>query len=1588
MKAIYLVLFIFVLLFTGCTFLNDLFLLPNETRTPPTVNLTFPDGQPTYIGEDVTIKVATSPAQQVAYIKVVMVDWVNDAEIVQQVENAKQGTFNFKIISSKVSFYVETPFQNKEKSNEKWYPSKDSWFEFTDYSPPELDFSVERISKSNNEYRLRINAVDKESGLKRVYYQIDGVQQTVSNTTGNEINVTVVLEIGMHQIVVSAVNNNNLMNSKEQEVNVTPPDVESYPIFEGLKDQEVLEGFRGSTIYIQGIISDSNSYLKKIEIISTAGWSDVINFDPLQESYNLLYPIEVEEDQTITITAYNGNNYQIGVSIIVKVNDHQAPDVDLIQKKPIGSEFEVGTEIEFELSSQAYDEESLENIYYLLNNMPIRIVEVGNEKEFKESFTYRIRNGRNSFTAVAKDSKDAKRTSQEIVITGFKLDDEEPEIVLLMPDVAYKDITTELKFIAEDFDSGVKDASIIIDGTGNYILNGIDNYFYSTNWTPSVVGSSTVEVTVTDKKDNEAKAAKLIMVKDPTGIKWPTIQEVSVNPDPVILGGTVDISLNVVPPADYPELNPIVEFEVSAPGANPGGLTEVERIGNTYRSKYSPNTKGVHNVQAMIQWEDNQVVKDTNFEVLSPEPTLTFTVEPSRTYIGDIVEIRLQTDTSNPYASVTVLEMSVDDDPLIWQTIINNEQLLYNATKSTLNLGPGQHVVKIRIKDSFENETVEIKQFYLVEPVLEIESINLVPINNVKNMVYKDSYFEVLVKQTLPENIASQLEGSLKITGNNEDRSLTLEASGNYRFISEKWTPLQQGNYNVDASLIKVISSKTYEDEFSSVVTVYPPEIGAPLLRLVGDSKTLVYGEAFDFELFFNDPQKAENISVEMYVVDEILQKIDGTDFVKADEDEGNPGRFVSNESFKLYEAIRFKGAAKVIVIDQNGEYEMPTIYSTTTYTLEEPSLDISLVDNAKEYYNNLWNSLDIRVSVPGTLTIQQPVISLEGPGTGNPPYEIPTGDNGIYKYKIKPEYDNNVLPTELPINITIYEISDINQTDPLFTKNATLNVKQWEPKIEIVEMNFNDKVNKSKSPKVLFRIEDIPDNNFYNLDYNFSTLLNGKIPVQGYFVGSLNDNVTLDFKAGDYSDKDENDLIPVTATATIRNEGEVLGVASGQATWTVVLPEFSRVTVNARLSPPYETYAENTIDVTYEYNYISDESLEVSLIYGLKNGTKTTIYIEPDYDNKQAVFDPVVFTQEGNYELQSNIYCTNGTKTVVATSTKVEVQTKKSNTNVAIDYPNPIDPIFTGQSIRPRVKVTNIPEPEVRVDVSFESTKVISNGTTKELPVPDDSNFRLFELDTNLDINQPGKWTVEATVDSDYLDEEKTASVTFRATDGKISDIRISKASTTLSFNGEVIEFVGNFFYTNPYKTPSWSAGFKLPNGTDLPDTLEELGYSTNTNTGEYTVNFKTDGLSYPDTKVEIKFQVQVGDTTEDTTKTFIVFKGIDPPSFQLSDEKVTEGETITADIQYNLSGFFIENASPVDSHISGNFEIPYTSYVSGPTPTDPATKAYIISLTRRAGRHDGDPGTIKEFTAVGTSSIDGKIIFNKPITFSIENQ
>jgi hypothetical protein len=1573
---------VFIFLAVGCTFLTDWLYPPAPNR--PKMSLSI-DPKPSYIGEEFEVSVSTKPSGTLSFIKVVLVDEINNQEIEMQMEDTNRASFSFTVPSSSFKIYAESPFQKIEKENAVWLPSKSSSYYIQDYSPPNVIVNAQRVSFSSNEYDLILNVQERESNVRSVYYEINGQRQYLQAKKG-EITTRVTLPIGNHMIKGYASNDSNLTGSSSRfNLNVTPPRVDSKPTIT-LETVSPVEAFDGEMIYLTAQIEDPKSYLDNVELISNKGWSRRFNFDPLQENYYLNYLIKVEEDQVIKIKAINGNKISESKEVEIIKKDHKVPDVQLTVT-PSGDLFEMGTKMELEFTSTANDGETLTNIFVLVNGSTYQSFMANNSETYSGRVTYNLMKGENIFTVIAQDSQDARGSSDPIMVEGEKIDREPPLIQMLLPSIAYTGVDVELPFTVEDYDSGIEGNPIIKNE--NEVLNAytFDDYYYIAEWTPQATGNYMFTVEAKDTEGNEASAKKTVRVKDPTGIVWPTIGELAVTPDPITLGASANVSISVIPPAYDLTINPIVQLYVSTPGGNQSGLTNVQKNGNIYHASYSPETKGTHIAQAIVQWDEYQYTKSYAFEVLSPDPTLTFTVEPSQTYIGDEVIIKLQTDTSNPYASVTVIEMSVDDDPLIWQTTVNNDQKLYTTQKSTINLGAGQHVVKVRIRDSFGNESLKTKLFNLIEPTLEIESINLKPVEGQKIMVYGETYFEVYIKRAIPETI--NIDGTLSVTGFGDETAFNLERTSDayiYR-TEENWTPTKEGTFIASANMIATIGTEIHTDAASKIVTVGQPALNMESFTTIPDKTIFTLGEEFDCRLILSNLEDY-SLSVQFYLVDPVteqmipnVQPIMG---VSTDQKE-----FITEKPFKLNKEIPFKLAAEVTIIDIDN-YQL-TYYSTPALEMVNPGVTISLMEPSKIYYKSSNNDYEnlfkfrVYVSAPN-MQIKSPVVELvdETKGSIEPYSSTPSDENNIsyYAYKFKP-----AVLEDIDVSIKIYETKDDTLENVVEEATYTLDVEEFIPRI-LVESDPDGEFVGGKVPKITVSLLNEPE--LYSGDYEFKAKLSTDEAIsnaqnQGLFPNSTTE---LIFESGPLYDQLGEDKAEVSVELIARGNMDF-------STQTTRDFDVSTPTVrikNLLLDTPYIVYRES--DITLELINISKvtEYIDVDLyIDGVKTNCDKLFDLDPTTEVGFVHLSGIVFNENKKYDIRTDLVYNNvATPKVLDTATSEATPLPINDLKPEIKYPG--NTVYYQELLNPIVNTRNIPGvPEEEGGVKF----TVQNGVNEEeisaIPIGND-DWSWPEGEEML-MEHLGESTLVIQVFSEIEGISTTATKNFTVEIGDITDINFGRgenAGGDLVYPDEYVDFVCDFIYENPYNVPSWTPSI-IPEGTNTAIVISNSTFDEQTISGQkkkYTVRFSVgnkDGVTNPvslqtgENQVNFKIVPGASDTAISKTTSLRVVPSL-PSNLQMvltvDGQNVTPGTNFEAYVQFiGVNKEFVEEyATPVFDYLQPNFNIPNCVPVGEPdyVRTFSATSSnYYLKVSQ-------------EFTPLANPDADGPVVINANITVS----
>ncbi|HQQ66189.1 MAG TPA: hypothetical protein PLO55_08615, partial [Thermotogota bacterium] len=845
--SVVLIILFFTLLFSSCV-LQDLF--GGSSRTTK-VRVTITPETPSYIGQTLKIHVTTTPKKELAYIRLTTKNFVTGEERAYTYEDVSAYEFSVKINSSQFGFFVETPGKTRSNGKEIWWPSKDAYIEIEDYTPPTVSVNVSRISETSNDFTLAVIADESESAISRRWVTVNGTEYTLD---GQRDSTVLTLPIGTHVIRGYAQNRYGYTGSSSNKyMEVTPPRSNT-PANISWNHPKQLTPFADEIVPLSAQITDNISYVKRIELQTQSGNKKTYNFDPMVQTYSLRYNLKATKSEKVTVTVTNGNNILSTDSVDLSIINHRAPKVTLTG--PTGP-FPIDESKTYTLTIEAYDDALIENAWFLVNNATVNAFQGIGESVYTKTLTYSVLKGKKYLKAIAKDDRGATGQSDEIEVIGFKEDKTPPRIQLYVPNVAYTNVQTDLSFLVQDSDSdlaGIPSISVLEE---DLTLNPLtyDNAFYFSKWTPEATGTRTVQVKAADTAGNQATATASIMVKDPTGIVRPTVGALAAYPNSLMLGSTVSLVLSVTPPVQNSGgISPVVEIAVTAPNAEtPFKLSPVTGNGNIYTGTYRPVTPGIHTAIAFIQWGEDQYTRSCTFRVDSPDPTMVFTVEPQDTYIGNIVTLKLSPDTSNPNASVTILEMSVEDEALSWvKTFGSGGSVIYVATKSTLEMNAGSKTARARIRDSFGNELESVATFLLRAPQLRITGYKYTTDSGELLNAYDPTRFEVYMGNHVPASIPINGEIAITRTSASSERAsietypLQRTLSNVYTFVtSEKWIPKESGTYGLTLRLSGVIGNQATETTLATQVSVATAQLNIGLSATPVDIDKIRTGESF-----------------------------------------------------------------------------------------------------------------------------------------------------------------------------------------------------------------------------------------------------------------------------------------------------------------------------------------------------------------------------------------------------------------------------------------------------------------------------------------------------------------------------------------------------------------------------------------------------------------------------------------------------------------------------------------------------------------------------------------------------------------------
>jgi len=839
-KALFLTILVVIPLFTSC-FLFD-FLSPQTTSSRSKMVMTVTPQSPTYVGENMVVRISTSPSRRQEFIRLTITNLITGTSQVLEENEVSSAEFTFAAPASNFTVMAEIPGYEKRLGKEK----DKSWSGLQDFTPPNVTLSVQREDPTKSIFLVEVSVDEPHSTITSVGYSLDGQTRSLDLSRVGARGVAsaqVPMEIGQHVFQGFATNQSQKKGySQNTYLEVAPPFSTNPPQIQLLSPSEsepFIDCFQDEMVTISANISDGTSYLEEVRVFSDAGIRRIFEFDPLQKEYFLNYRFRVSESQTVQIIAINGNGIEEDETVWVDMINHRAPQITL--SGPEG-ETPAGTPLTYNFTVTAQDGVNLSEVYFLADNSTVRSFQSIGEPSFSGSVRYTVPKKDHFLKVVAIDEMGARGESDEIQITGIVEDNDPPEIQLFFPSVAYQGFDTDLGFTCRDTGSGLDGNPSIVIGktgeTGNTIIPmTFDNQFFYTNWTPGSTGTYSCKVSAVDKAGNQAVRESIIEVKDPTGVLLPTVLNLGAFPDPVMIGNNVQINITIVPPAQGGGVTPIVQFEVTSPASANYSISPITQTGNVHSAIFTPFDEGLHSVFAHVQWGETSFTKNCTFRVLSPEPASDFTVYPTETYLGNMVTLSLNPYSSNPNANITVQSMTFAGRPLSWSIQSNPTTGLqmYVATTTTENNATGTNLARVQYTDNFGNVKNEEAPVLLKTPVVSITGFNITPRIGSQPQAYTPIYFEVtLDKNTIPSGIVPSGEITISELGDTPRAQVTVplvqDASETNVLRSQRdWLPPKEGTYSLVANTSLQVGAFTFSDREEEIVEVFPAAIDITL---------------------------------------------------------------------------------------------------------------------------------------------------------------------------------------------------------------------------------------------------------------------------------------------------------------------------------------------------------------------------------------------------------------------------------------------------------------------------------------------------------------------------------------------------------------------------------------------------------------------------------------------------------------------------------------------------------------------------------------------------------------------------------------
>jgi hypothetical protein len=728
----------------------------------------------------------------------------------------------------------------------------------------------------------------------------------------------------------------------------------------------------------------------------------------------------------------------------------------------------------------------------------------------------------------------------------------------------------------------------------------------------------------------------------------------------------------------------------------------------------------------------------------------------------------------------------------------------------------------------------------------------------------------------------------------------------------------EEGEYTVCATVTTKGTSNGYgERDF----TVLSSEIRKKTFALDGGQTTLYPGVPMFFTLELENPESRTDISVRMSLVDENGMPFAGlSPIIAVTSDQMT---FRNANPFYLFEPATFTAIASVTLM-QVPQIDLPAMQADSYYRIPDSAITIA-VNEEKEYYKGYEGSVDITVTVPAGMIVQNPVLTLtSGSGTLNATPFVSTDTSSSvkeYRYKYKPTTVGSPV-----VHVEIYEASDVSHINTLKQRDATLNVVDFNPEVRITgTVDGEERFIQVKDPTIRMEITQIPE--FFTGTYRFEARLNGN-PTKVFPVLTTSASATASFDAAYLYNLTGPDVASVIVNvAAIGNESFQ---ASATKAFDVDYPAIS----NAY----FPDYVTNQIYTAYQecqmvgrFNNIDNALKLLGVDLYLSDGTATKTYngnLELFDTTVQATasFNDIVFESTVEHSGYFAVYSANcNPRYILATSPVSSFTVANTGSYVDIIYPYEGEEVFVGTTLKPAVRLTNIPNViSVRITIldSTDAT-IVQNGRTQEATP---GYWVLGDIDAKK-ITTSGNYTVIATVESSILGI-RTAENGFAAIDGFIRiDTVTRKTGGTLIFPTEYLEFETSMSFENPYASPTEFASLShAGSGGNVPVEFIDRVIGTNGELKNYSSRWKIPAnTTLEATAYTFTFTAEYGLSTDAKVITFNVLPYVATPTFSKSHGTISVGNQIEGYITYSLpreatatiipfigGGVTFENATP----------------------------------------------------------------------------